>query len=117
VKLLAIRQIEPLEKIALKRLRRLAQRVGRDGVRAVSGSVAQGQDVDRDKVMLEFDSLAVGDDHPTIRLIDERPQPGQTPAQCSARVIGNIPEHRAEPVAAVRTCGDGQIGEQSARLF
>jgi hypothetical protein len=117
LELLAVRKIETLEEIALERLRRLAQCVGRNGICAVSGNAAQGQDVYCDTIKVESDLLAVGDDSSTVMVVDEGPQAAQTPPQCGTGIIRDGPEHGAEPVAAVRTRGDGQIGEQSPRFF
>jgi hypothetical protein len=63
------------------------------------------------------DLFAVGDDPSTVRLVDERSQTTQAPSQCGTRIIRDGPEHGAEPLAAVRTRGDCQIGEQGPRLF
>ena len=117
LKLLAVRQIQAFEEFAFERLRRLAQRIDRHGIRAASSRAPQRQDVDRDAIKIEPDVLAVGDDLSAAGFIDQRAQAGQTPPQRGTRIIRNRPEHGTEPVAAVRARGDGQIGEQRPRLF
>jgi hypothetical protein len=41
----------------------------------------------------------------------------QAPPQRGPRIVRDIPEHGAEVIAALRTPGDCEIGEQSPRLF
>src|SRR5262249_43079142 len=65
----------------------------------------------------QSDILAIRDDPSTIWLVDELPQAAQAPAQCGPGIIRNGPEHGAEPVAAVRTRRDREIGEERPRLF
>jgi hypothetical protein len=62
------------------------------------------------------DALAVGDDPSDARLVNERPQPRQTPSQGAAGIIRHGPEQGGQAVATMRTRSDGQIGEQRARL-
>src|SRR5262249_2862877 len=107
LKLLAVRQIETLEKIALKRLRGVEQSLCRNGTHAVSSKFAQGQNVDRDAIAVQSDRLTVGDNHPAVCPLNERPQVGQTPPQCGTGIIRNGPKHITEPVAPVRTRGNG----------
>src|SRR5262249_5201631 len=99
----------------------LAQYICVNGVEAVAGNVAQRQQVDVYMREVDADALAVGDDPAAISLVDERPQATQAPPQRGARIVRYGPEHRAEPVAAVRAGGraggDGKIGEQGSRLL
>src|SRR5882672_3144345 len=83
-----------------------------NGSTAIAGRAAHGRDVDRDMAKIEPHRLAIGDDPLTVRLVDERPQAGQAPPQGGTGIIRDSPEHGAEPVAAVRTRGHRQIGEQ-----
>jgi hypothetical protein len=117
MKFLAIRQVEILQEIVFQRLRGRAHRLDRERGQAGSGGLAQRQDVDGDAVMIEFDILAVGHDRPVVRRIDGGPQPRQAPAQGRARIVRQIPEHRAKPAAAVGAGSDGEISEQTARLL
>src|SRR6267378_762745 len=73
---MAIRQIETLEEIDLERFGRLTQYIGRNRIGAVSGKVTQGEDVHRGTIEIESDTLAIGDDPSTVRLVDQRAQAG-----------------------------------------
>src|SRR5262249_54854585 len=63
------------------------------------------------------DTFAISDDPAAALIINQRPQMTQTPPQGCAWIIGNAPEHAAEPITAVRTRGDCQISKQSPRLL
>jgi hypothetical protein len=73
LKLLAIRQIEPLEEVALKRPNPVAQGLGRELVQTASSDAAQRKEVHRATTEVEANVLPIGDDPRTAGLVDKRP--------------------------------------------
>ncbi len=115
---IAIRQIEPFEQLAAHERRDRRERVGRRAGHACGRTArhrgAQAREIDRGTD--ELDAIAIRD-QPRLVVVDERAQLRQTPAQRRARIIGTVPQQRAQPLAQLRLAGRRQIREQRARLL
>ena len=51
-----------------------------------------------------------------VRLVDDRPQLAQAPAQGSLGIVRSVPQQGAEPLPPQRPVRQRQIGQQAARL-
>jgi hypothetical protein len=74
------------------------------------------KEVDGEPLDAQFDRVPVGEQPGIPWLVDNRPDLGEAPTQCPARIIGHIPEHVTKLLPPVRTPGQGEIAEQGARL-
>lgn len=60
--------------------------------------------------------LAVGDQPRRRGVVDHRAQFAERPAQRAARIVGQFPEHLAQPFAPVPARAQGKVGEQRSGL-
>jgi hypothetical protein len=108
----AVGQLEPLQKLAAKLFRGGAQCFGAHAREPATGETPHLGEVIGKHAERRF--LAVSDEH----LLAQHPSElGQTPAQCSARIVRSLPEKLAELLARVRATRDGEIAEEGARLL
>src|SRR5262249_22517285 len=82
----------------------------------VIGAGLRGKEVDVERLGQQFDSLTVGDQARTYRIVDEGPDFAEAPAQRPARGVRYVPEYLAKPLSPVLVPGQREIGEQSTRL-
>ena len=113
---MAVGKVETFEEIAAKSGLRPLQHV--DGRRrfAIIERPSCFKEIDTGARPIEADRIAVGDDTPGIRLVDEPAQLAQTPSKGATRVVRNVPEHFAETRAPMPPRFERQVGEQRARL-
>jgi hypothetical protein len=79
--------------------------------------LAHQDDVDLRIARREAHGLSIRHDARPVRLVDQRAEPAQAPAQGAARVVRDVPEERAEALAAMRPAGQRQIGQECPRLL
>ena len=117
LKIVQVGEILALEQLAPKALRQLLQPLGRDGLDPAGEGSPHGDHVDQGVGGIEADGVPVRLDPRPVRLVDQRAKAAQAPAQGAVRVVRDLPKQRAEPLAAMRPAGQGQIGEKRARLL
>ena len=110
-------ELEPIQQLATKLPGQGEQRVGGRAVEARRQRFAHGEQVDDGAGGLEGHGLAVGHDAAAARLVDERPQLAQAPAQRAARVVGDVPEEGAQPLPPLGPAGEREIGEERTGLL
>ena len=66
-----------------------------------------------ERIRIDVDLLAVGDQPYCFRPVDQRPQFGEAPAQLASRVIGDIPQELAQLFAGNGPSSHCEIGKQS----
>jgi hypothetical protein len=96
-----VRQVDPFEELAAEGAGELLQFGERQG-RKIRDALADDEQIDVGAARLERDGVARGDDARRIRLVDQGAQAAQTPAQRSARIVRQMPEHGAEPLAPMQ---------------
>ena len=96
--------------------RHRAQVWRRDERRIVDQPFADRPQVDACRYRREFDPLAIGGDARAILLVHGLPELAQRPAERAARIVGEIPEHFAKPLAADRARDGGKIAQERTRL-
>ena len=112
-----VAQLEPLEQLAAEEGRPFTE-VGDAGpIKALRLERFGGAQVDHRRPRVDAHPLAIGDDPLPSLLVEQRPQPREAPAERAARVVGQVPEERAEVLAGLLAPLDEEIPEQRAGLL
>jgi hypothetical protein len=74
-------------------------------------------DVDPHAVACERHVIAIGVDARSGYIVDDAAKFAQAPTKRAPRIVGDVPEQRAEAVAAMRPAGEGEIREERPRFF
>jgi len=94
----------------------LLQVVGRQLGEVAYQPASGRQQVDFYLAGIKAHGIACRNDASPIRTIEDGTRLAEARAQCAARIVRHIPEHRAEAVAPMQTPSYRQIDQQRARL-
>src|SRR5262249_24990867 len=114
VKIAIIRQVDIGQEGSAKYGRGAAQLTGREA-RSIGAALNEGK-IDVELPGTQFDILPIGHQSRKRRLVDQRADLAEAPAQRTAWIIRDIPKHLAELLAPVRAPGQNEIGQERARL-
>lgn len=110
-------QVEAFEELAAERRRHALESLGRGRRGAAGQRGARLEQVDTGAARVEGHVLAVGDEPLALRVVDERPELGETPAQGGAGIVGPLPEQLAQPRAQLLARRDDEVAEEGSRLL
>jgi hypothetical protein len=117
LELVEVGEIETLQELAAELRGQRAQRLGGRLVDAVGEGATHVEDVHRDLRRIQLHGARVGEEAHAIWPVHERPQLAQAPPQRAARIVGHVPQERAEALARVPASGQREVGEQRPRLL
>ena len=110
-------ELDAVEEGAAERLQGRGQDGLRRAVEILVDRFPDSQQIDIDVAAIERNALAVRVEPFPSLVVDQRAQLREAPAQRSARIVGQVPEHLAELVARMSAARDRQIGEERPRLL
>ena len=112
----AVGQIKPLEKIALKELQGFEKSLAFHRIEPAAVDGAQPQKINGTAAVIQFHLLAVGDEAAISAFLEGRSQAAQAPAQGAPGIVRNFPEKTAKPLTPLRPCRRGEVGQKGTRL-
>ena len=110
----AARQLQVFEEPPPEQGRRGLQPLGVEGAHIAGCHVGDAEQIDVETGGVEKHAVPIG---PEAALVDDVPELREAPAQRSAWIVRNIPEHLAQMIAPLAPVCHREIGEQGAGLF
>jgi hypothetical protein len=117
LKVVKVTELQTLQELAAKLLDQVFELVGRNTLYTLCEPFFYREYINVRAVLIESNAVPGGYEVLRAGLVDEPSELAQAPPQRAARVVGHIPEERTKPIAAVRTVGHGQVGEERTGLL
>jgi hypothetical protein len=109
-----IREIKVFKKSPLESIRDRLKGVRIEFVDEVRPQRGDWPEVAIESAWIECDSVAIGSNATVMAGAHDLLYPRQAPAQRTARIVGNLPEHLTQPLTTLRPLDNSQISQERA---